>query len=156
MTTWLLDHGADPNARCDIDYTPLSYAVRYADFPIIYLLLHRRGDIRKGQLVHHAIYRESDTVQVVKALIDWGAPLNSLMYQDDQASQNMFPFMVETPLHTAVALKRGDVIHYLISRGADVNIKNFKGQTVMQCADEHTRREIIQEIQNSSVLPASL
>lgn len=127
-----------------------------SDMPTVYLLLRCCSDIRKGQLVHHAIYREFNTLQVVKAIIDWGAPLNSLISQDDQASQDMFPFMVETPLHNAVALKKGDVIHYLISRGADVNIKNSKGQTVMQCVDEHTRKEIIQEIQNSSVLPTSL
>lgn len=155
MTTWLLDHGADPNARCHIDYTPLSYAVRYADLPTIDLLLRRGGDIKKGQLVHNAVYRESDTIKVMKGLIDRGAPFNSLMYQDDQASRHMFPFMVETPLHAAVALKRGDIIRYLVSKGADANIKNFKGQTVMQCADEHTR-EIIEEIQNSSVFQAYL
>lgn len=135
MTTWLLDHGADPNARCYIDYTPLSYAVTYADLPTIDLLLRRGGDVKKGQLVHNAIYRESNTLQVVKELIDRGAPLNTLMYQDDPASRGMFPFMVETPLHTAVALKREDVIRYLVSKGADVNIKNCKGQTAVECAD---------------------
>ena len=155
MTTWLLDHGADPNARCYIDYTPLSYAVTYADLPIIDLLLRRGGDVNKGQLVHNAIYRESNTLQVVKGLIDRGAPLDTLMYQDDLASRCMFPFMVETPLHTAVALKKEDVIRYLISKGADVSIQNSKGQTVLRCADEHTR-EIIQEMQNSSVFQASL
>ena len=92
--------------------------------------------------MQHAIYRESNTLEVVKGLIDRGALLNVLMYQDDPVSRNMFPFMVETPLHTAVALKRGDVIRYLISKGADVNIKNFKGQTAVECADEHTREAI--------------
>jgi ankyrin repeat protein len=80
MTTWLLGRGADPNARCDIDYTPLSYAVKYADLPTINLLLRHGGDVRKGQLVVNAIYRESHTLKVVKDLIDRGAPLNSLMY----------------------------------------------------------------------------
>jgi ankyrin repeat protein len=34
----------------------------------------------------------------------------------------MFPFMRETPLHTAVALRRHDVIRYLIHKGANVKI----------------------------------
>ena len=156
MTTWLLDRGADPNARCDIDYTPLSYAVKYADLPTIDLLLRRGGDVRKGQLVHNAICRESHTLKVVKDLIERGAPLNSLMYQDHQASWDMFPFMRESPLHTALALKRDDVIQYLVSKGANVNIKDCKGQTIMQCADEDTRRHIMQEIQSRSGLQASL
>jgi ankyrin repeat protein len=156
MTIWLLDHGADPNVRCDIDYSPLSYAVKYADLPTIDLLLRRGGDVRKGQLVHNAIYRETETLEVVKILIGKGAPFNSLMYQDHQASWDMFPFMRETPLHTALALKRDDVVQYLIRKGANVNIENYKGQTVMQCADEDTRRRIVQEIQIRSGLSASL
>ncbi|KAJ5967146.1 hypothetical protein N7501_003394 [Penicillium viridicatum] len=156
MTTWLLDRGADPNTRCHIDITPLSYAVKYADLPIIDLLLRRGGDVRIGQLVHNAIYRESDTLQVVEILIDRGASLDSLMYQDHQYSWNMFPFMRETPLHTAVALKRHDVIRYLIHKGANVNIENYRGQTVMQSAGEDTKRVIMQEIQKSSTLHASL
>ncbi|KAJ5926872.1 hypothetical protein N7516_008645 [Penicillium verrucosum] len=30
MVSWLLRHGADPNQKCQIDLTPLSYAVHYA------------------------------------------------------------------------------------------------------------------------------
>ncbi|KAJ5374658.1 hypothetical protein N7517_006664 [Penicillium concentricum] len=155
MTIWLLDRGADPNMRCDIDNTPLSYAVRYADLSTINLLLRRGGDVRIGQLVHNAIYREPDTLKVVEILLDRGASLNSLMYQDHQYSRNMFPFMGETPLHTAVALKRYNVIRFLIHKGASVKIEDYRGQTVMQSADEDTRRMIMQEIRNSSTSHAS-
>ncbi|KAJ5804657.1 uncharacterized protein N7518_000960 [Penicillium psychrosexuale] len=85
-------------------------------------------------------------------LVDRGASFNALMYEDHQYLRNMFPFMRETPLHTAVALKRGDVIRYLIHKGASVDIEDCRGQTVMQSADEDTRRVIIQEIQNYGVL----
>ena len=156
MTIWLLDHAADPNTRCDIDTTPLSYAVRHTDLPTIDLLLRRGGDVRIGQLVHNAIYRESDTLKVVETLVDRGASLDSLMYQDHQYSWNMFPFMRETPLHTAVALKSDDIIRYLIHKGANVKIENYRGQTVMQSADEDTKRVIMQEIQEISTLHASL
>jgi ankyrin repeat protein len=103
--------------------------------------------------VHNAIYRESDTLKVVEILIDQGASLNCLMYQDHQYSWNMFPFMRETPLHTAVALKRHNVIRYLIHKGANVKIENYRGQTVIQSADEDTKRVIMQK---SSTLHASL
>ena len=93
MTIWLLDHGADPNTRCDIDNTPLSYAARYAALPTIDLLLRRGGHVRIGQLVYNAIYRESETLEVVEMLVDRGAPFNSLTYEDHQYSRNMFPFM---------------------------------------------------------------
>jgi ankyrin repeat protein len=129
MTTWLLDRGANPNRRCDIDNTPLSYAVRYADFPTIDLLLRRGGDVRIGQLIHNAIYREFDnnTLKIIQILIDQGASFDSSMYEDHEYSRTMFPFMMETPLQTAVALERDEVIRYLIHRGASVKIKDHRG-----------------------------
>ena len=75
---------------------------------------------------------------------------------DHQISWDMLPFMRETLLHTALALKRDDVIQYLVSEGANVNIEDCKGQTIMQCADEGTRRHIMQELQSRSGLQASL
>ncbi|CAG8394471.1 unnamed protein product [Penicillium salamii] len=157
MTTWLLDRGADPNAQCDIDNTPLSYAVRYANLPSIDLLLRRGGDNSIGQLVHNAIYRELDTLKVVQVqVIDRGASVTSLMYRNHQYSRNMFSFMVETPLHTAVALQRVDVVRFLIHKGASVKIKDCRGQTVLQSADEDTKGIIMQEILNGSMLYAYL
>lgn len=81
--------------------------------------------------------------EVIKGLVDRDASLNSLMYKDNPASRCIFRVMVETPLHTAVALKREDVVRYLISKGADVSIQNLERQTAVECADEHTR-EVIQ------------
>ncbi|KAJ5135080.1 uncharacterized protein N7515_004358 [Penicillium bovifimosum] len=151
MTIWLLDRGADPNERCDFDCTPLSYAVREADLPTIDLLLRRGGDVRIGQLLHNAMYRLSgesgDILKIVEMLVDRGASLNSLMYQDHQYSWTMFPFMRETPLHIAVAYNRHDVIRYLIHKGANVEIENYQGETVVQSAlHEATKRVILQEL----------
>ena len=92
MTTWLLDHDADPNTRCDIDDTPLSYATRYTALPSIDLPL-RRGDVKIGQLVHDAIYRESDTLKVVEMLVDRGAPfipLSGNHFRDSRYCDNIF------------------------------------------------------------------
>lgn len=142
MTTWLLDHGADPNRRCSIDFTPLSYAVEHASLPTVRLLLNRGGDVTKGQVLHHAVARDSDAVKVLKLLIAKGAPINGIMYQDHQPSWDMYFFMGETPLHKAVFLRKINVIHYLLGEGADLNVKDVRGRTAIQCADEDIRREI--------------
>ncbi|KAJ5209136.1 hypothetical protein N7449_003515 [Penicillium cf. viridicatum] len=142
MTTWLLDHGADPNRRCNIDFTPLSYAVEHASLSIISLLLNRGGDVTKGQVLHHAISRDSDAVEVLKLLIAQGAPINGIMYQDHQPSWDMYFFMGETPLHKAVFFRKIDVIHYLLGEGADLDVKDARSRTAIQCADEDIRREI--------------
>ncbi|KGO70384.1 hypothetical protein PITC_014970 [Penicillium italicum] len=142
ITTWLLDHGANPNRRCNIDFTPLSYAVEHASLPIVNLLLNRGGDVTKGQVLHHAVARDSDAVEVLKLLIDQGAPINGIMYQDHQPSWDMYFFMGETPLHKAVFLRKIDVIHYLLEEGADPNVKDVRNRTALQCADEDIRSEI--------------
>ncbi|CAI7579169.1 unnamed protein product [Penicillium glandicola] len=142
MANWLLDCGADPNRRCHIDFTPLSYAVEHASLPIISLLLSRGGDVAKGQVLHHAVARDSDEVEVLKLLIGRGAPINGIMYQDHEPSWNMNFFMGETPLHKAVFFRKIGVIHYLLGEGADPKIKDVRNRTAIQCADEDIRREI--------------
>ncbi|ODM21097.1 hypothetical protein SI65_04150 [Aspergillus cristatus] len=155
MTTWLLDHGADPNRRCEIDVTPLSYAVERASFSIIKLLLDRGGDVTTGQLLHHAVMRESDSLEAVELLISQGADVNAVMYQNHQPSLERRFFMAETPLHTAIYYGKRDVIRYLISSGADVSIKNAKRETALQFAlrtNKSIWTEIIQAIQAYRIL----
>jgi hypothetical protein len=59
ITAWLLDHGADPNRRCDWDLTPTSYAMREAPFDMIEYLFSRGADVSSGQLLHHAVLRKN-------------------------------------------------------------------------------------------------
>lgn len=87
MAAWLLDHGADPNRQCVIDLTPFSFAVESASISVIHLILSRGGDVQKGQLLHHAIERRSDTIEVLKLLLEKGAPINSTMYKNYNVNQ---------------------------------------------------------------------
>jgi hypothetical protein len=66
---------------------PLSTSVRIAPFEVIELLFANRGSIKHGQLLHHAVLRKlDDRLLVVQYLLDMGAPLNRLMYQDKPVS----------------------------------------------------------------------
>jgi FOG: Ankyrin repeat len=144
MTIWLLDHGADPNSSCSIDLTPMSYAVECASVDIIELLFDRGADIRKGQLLHHAIERQTDVIDVVAILLRQGASINAKMYQDHYFSWRLYYFMgLGTPLHKAAELGRIDVVRYLISQGADVNIKDSMGQTALDCAAKRGHSHIV-------------
>ncbi|KAK4871224.1 hypothetical protein LT330_000461 [Penicillium expansum] len=117
-------------------------SILHASLPIVNLLLNRGGDVTKGQVLHHAVARESDAVEVLKLLIAQGAPINGIMYRDHQPSWDMYLFMGETPLHKAVFLRKVDVIHYLLGEGAELNVKDVRNRTALQCADEDIRREI--------------
>ncbi|KAJ9221708.1 hypothetical protein DTO027B5_8911 [Paecilomyces variotii] len=142
MVAWLLDHGADPNRQCVIDLTPFSFAVESAPISVIRLILSRGGDVQKGQLLHHAIEREADAIEVLRLLVEKGAPINAIMYENHYPSGALFQFMrLGTALHKASALGKADVVHYLISKGADQSIKDTNGRTAMECAQMSGHRK---------------
>ncbi|KAJ5105428.1 hypothetical protein NUU61_002775 [Penicillium alfredii] len=93
------------------------------------LYLSRGGNVTQGQILHHAVNRDSDAVDVLKLLIARGTPINALLYQNHQPSWNMNFFMGETPLHKAVFLRKLDVIHYLLSEGVDLNILDVRNHS---------------------------
>lgn len=146
LTRWFLDRDADPNARCDWDITPLSAAMRKASIFTIKLLLQRGGDIRKGQLIHFAVEREtSDAIEVIEMLLDLGASLTSIQYENDAPSwlENM-AFGMGTPLH--LAAKRGsyEIVSYLLYRGAERTLKDSLGRTALEVAENEGHTEVLE------------
>ncbi|KAF9241454.1 hypothetical protein DTO013E5_8753 [Penicillium roqueforti] len=148
MTNWLLDHGANPNQRCDINCTPLSYAVQLALINIIELMLSRGGDVQQGQLLQYAIYRRTNLNEVLALLIDKGAPLNVPMYQDYPTFRRFYPVSLGTPLHIATELGKLDAIRFLLGRGADTNIEDGNGCTVIEWARNLNQTEIARLLEN--------
>ena len=147
MTTWLLDHGADPNRQCVIDLTPLSLAVESAPVSVIRLMLSRGGDAQRGQLLHHAIERPSDTIEVLRLLVEQGAPINSTVYED-YPSWALFHFMgLGTALHKAAELGNVDAVRYLIGEGADRSIKDTNGRTAIELAQMLNQRQVIEALE---------
>lgn len=145
MTTWLLNHGADPNGQCKIDDTPLSYAVHAAPLSNIKLMFDCGGDIHRGQLLHRAIYRENDVIEVVTMLLEKGAPLNAIMYQDHEFSRVILDYLGPgTALHRAAELGRVDVVHHLLSWGADTTILDTKGRTALERAESRNQTEVVE------------
>ena len=148
MVAWLLDHGADPNRQCVIDLTPLSLAIESAPVSVIQLMLNRGGDIRKGQLLHHAIERHSDNITVLSLLRGKGADINSTMYEDHYPSRALFSFMgLGTPLHKAAELGKADVARYLVSKGANLHNKDGKGRTALDYAHILNQRVVIHALE---------
>jgi ankyrin repeat protein len=116
---WFLDQGADPDARCYLDLTALSFAVRRADRSAITLLFDR-GSVEKGQLVHHAVKRDQDPISNLQLLVSRGASLDKIQYSGHFDSWNHEHFKgLDTPLHRAVELRKVDVVQYLLQMGAD-------------------------------------
>lgn len=144
MTSWLLDHGANPNARCEVDCTPFSYAVRNAHVSVIKLLLSRGGDVQKGQLLQYAVSRDEGVEDVISLLVDKGAPLNATMYQDGSTLERFFPMSLGTALHVATEPGKTNAIRLLISLGADTDLKDANGDTALEWAKKWNKTEMVQ------------
>jgi ankyrin repeat protein len=144
MASWLLEHGANPNARCEVDCTPLSYAVRNASLNVIELLLNCGGDVQKGQLLQHAVSRDEDAEDVISLLIERGAPLNATMYQDGQTLNRFFPMSLGTALHVATEQENTNAIRLLIRLGADTGVKDANGDTALEWAQKWDKTEMVQ------------
>ncbi|KAJ6118829.1 hypothetical protein N7471_013449 [Penicillium samsonianum] len=143
MTSWFLEHGANPNAQCEVDCTPLSYAVRNARLSVIKLLLNHGGDVQKGQLLQYAVCRDEELEDVISLLIDRGAPLNATMYQDGPTLMRFFPMSLGTALHVATEQEKTNAIRLLIRLGADTGVKDANGDTALEWAQKWNKSEMV-------------
>ena len=145
LVTWFLSHGADPNSRCELDITPLSYAVQSATFDVIKMLFAHGGSIHKGQLLHFAAGRQlPDRLEVVTYLVNKGAPINDIMYQHDQGSIDLqFGVGLVTPLHGAASNGYLDVVQLLVEHGADLSILDSRGKSVLHRAEFHKHQDVV-------------
>lgn len=153
MTGWLLEHGASPNTQCEVDCTPLSYAVRNAPLSIIKLLLEHGGDVQKGQILQYAVLRDEELEDVISLLIKRGAPLNATMHQDGPTLMRFFPMSLGTALHVATERGRGDAIRILIRLGIDTTVKDANGDTPLEWAQRWNKPamvRLLRDLEDSS------
>jgi hypothetical protein len=145
MAIWLLDHGADLNHACDLDLTPMSYAMTDAPLSMVDMLFLRGGNIRYGQLLHHAVLREGpDALELVRKLIEeHGAPFDEVKYKDkpDSFSKRCM-FGLGTALHRAAEFNKRDIVEYLLWKGADPLKLDTKGRTPRFWAEERGHKEV--------------
>jgi len=121
MVTWLLDHGADPNSRCEWDLTPMSYAVLEAPLDTINTLFERGADPCCGQILHYTVLKDKpDALEVVRLVVEKGAPINEVKYENDPKTYSEREwFGLGTPLHRASEFGKTDIVRYLLEKGAD-------------------------------------
>jgi ankyrin repeat protein len=133
----LLDAGADPNHRTfyrspvdkrfESGFTPLLYA-RTAE--VVSLLLERGADANAASDFGTTALMRAETEQIARLLIERGAAVDSIN-QDGS-----------TALMLAASGARPDVVRYLLSRGADPNMRQRfrrgkKTHTALSFASAH-------------------
>ncbi|KAJ5211425.1 uncharacterized protein N7498_003071 [Penicillium cinerascens] len=146
MTSWFLEHSANLNTSCEVDYTPLSYAIRNARLSVIKLMLDYGGDVRKGQLLQYTVCRDEGLEDIISLLVERGAPLNATIYQDSQTLMRFYLISLGTALHTATEQGKTNAIRLLKHLGADTEVKDANGDTALEWAQKWNKAEMFVQI----------
>ena len=151
MVLWLLDHGADPNSRCEWDLTPTSYAMLKAPLETIDKLFKRGADACRGQLLHYAVLREQpDALAVVRRVVEEGAPIDEVKYEKDPKTYSeRKPFGLGTPLHRAAEFGKLDIVRYLMEKGADPLKLDSKGRSPRFWAEQKSHTEVARVLEDA-------
>jgi ankyrin repeat protein len=129
---FLLENGADVNAKRDDLWTPLHLAFNVGKFKAARMLLEHHADVNArnddGQAPLHLLSRweaqkdEEDGSDDAKQLLERGANVNGK--DNDNA----------TPLHLASYYKRLEIVRVLLDHGANIDMVNDQGKTPLQIA----------------------
>jgi ankyrin repeat protein len=125
---WLIEHGADPNASCYFDITPLSAAAQSASKEVIELLFKLGASVDRGQPLHFAVMngRPDD---IVTLFLEKGAAINARMYESHERSFVLLKGLgLATPLHEAAKAKNIRLVQLLQENGADPKIPDTLGR----------------------------
>jgi ankyrin repeat protein len=149
VVQWFLDNGADPDCRCLIDKTALSYAVSHAPLDIIELLIEHVHRPQHGELSHSVAFRPTsmgDHATLIELLLrrtPFG--VNSLIYGGDVYSRALIAYTgAGTPLHFAAVNDRPEVASALINAGANPAILDDKGDCPIDIARRQNYGAVIE------------
>ena len=110
------------------------------------------GSIEHGQLLHFAAIRGlPDRLDVLIYVLDKGAPINSLMYENSADSYEQERFSgLGTPLHSAASTGCLAMVDMLLSRGADPSIKNSCGKLAVEEAEYYGWSDVTDRLRSLS------
>ena len=149
----LLEAGADPNADYQEGWTCLTYAIWYARYEIIDLLLTFGADVNQPSYMGTPLYLAcfgskaelsiptSQSVELVRQLLLRGADPNNIAQQSIPFGFDMAKYIHHglgrellfhySPLHIALGCKEWDIALLLLKFGADITQKNVLGETAL-------------------------
>lgn len=139
----LIEHGADVNARCKMNSTPLMHAAVCSHNQVIPILLDHGADVNAvgafGQTpLFFVLGAES-----ARILIERGADVNAC----DELGRS--------PLHHALNTGRLDVVTTLLDAGADTTRLDSAGRSVMHMVSPATSAEVMSKLLDRGAALAS-
>nr|POE61855.1 isoform 2 of ankyrin-2 [Quercus suber] len=137
VVQFLLDRGASPNAKCELDKTPFSLALEKGLRTVVDLMLDYGADVEQGEAIHHAIHRSPLDTQLLDMLIEKGAPFDSVLYSSGSQTQyqrNLSSVGLGTQLHHAIIEGKTEAARCLIKKGSSLDKTTIYGRTALQIA----------------------
>jgi ankyrin repeat protein len=150
LTRWLVDNGADVNARSTLDEPPLAVAITSGSMDVANLLLSLGTDITHGNLLHCVAERENqqEGAKLAEVLAREGVDVNTYRHDNDVARPLRGMSKLYTPLHVACSRKNIPVAKVLLRYGADPHKMSLEaGQpappTALEIARDLNDRELL-------------
>jgi ankyrin repeat protein len=135
----LLEHRADPNISDSNAVYPVQIACQNSrGQALVIMLLNAGADPNTRNPDGHTLLNWASfqgQLHIIKILLEHGAnsallKIDSRLMNPSHAGQGM----KDSPLHTAVAFGRLDVVQLLICHGADINLRDRTQETVIHVA----------------------
>lgn len=98
-----------------------------------------------GQLLHRAVHRTlPDVLKVLDFLLQNGATVNKIMYEDDPVSYVCnVGAALGTPLHEAAGAGNPQAAQFLVERSAHLRVEDSLGGTPLQAAEKAGHVELV-------------
>ena len=143
---WLLAHGADPNKRGYWNEQPITVACGYSTPEVVDFLLAHGASLYHSDALR--IVAEDDehrpqSLIMLSHLLDLGMDVNEMSHIEYPEERGLGFY---TPLHAAIAADFADAVRLLMERGANWEIKNTLGKTLLEHAIEYRNEDVINAI----------
>jgi ankyrin repeat protein len=153
---WFLDNGAEPDLRCAVDETVLSYAVWLAPLDIIKLLIAHVPDRRpqQGELLHRFAMRfgtRGNHAELLALLLSCTSfQVNVLQWRKDVYSRCFVQVLgAGTPLHYTALYDSPMAAAALLDAGASVAIRDDNGDTPIEIARRLGHEAVLEVLQKA-------
>jgi hypothetical protein len=125
----------------------------------IRFLFEHGGSIKHGQLLHMAAIRKlPDRVELLELLLDKGAPIDAIQYEDcPDVYRKEYWKGLGTALHQAAGAGHLDAVTFLLARGADPLIKDSKddGRLAQDWAKDTLNQIHLRTVQEADIMQDS-
>ncbi|XP_046548549.1 uncharacterized protein LOC124258520 isoform X2 [Haliotis rubra] len=172
---YLIEKGANVNAKDKNGVTPLHVAVQHAKHETVEYLIEKGTNVnakdKNGVKPLHVAVQHAKH-ETVEYLIEKGAigdakymkPVTPLHVAVQHAKHETVEYLIEkgarvnaedrkgvTPLHVAVQHAKHETVEYLVGKGASVNANDVKGVTPLHVAVQHAKHETVQYLTENYV-----